>query len=142
MISLRILVCGLLLGAVGAGAQSAPEQAPAGGAGAAQDTRDLKVVRPEAKGVPPAIPRSYALVIGIASYKNLPVGAQLLYPNRDAEDVYTALISPEGGQFPAENVHKLINEKATVANIRHELEDWLAAENEVDQRLAGEGRVF
>jgi len=24
----------------------------------------------------------------------------------------------------------------------HEVEDWLAAENEVDQRLAGEGRVF
>jgi hypothetical protein len=24
----------------------------------------------------------------------------------------------------------------------HELEDWLAAEEEVDQRLAGEGRVF
>jgi len=24
----------------------------------------------------------------------------------------------------------------------HELEDWLAAENEVDQRLAGEGRSF
>jgi Protein of unknown function (DUF2934) len=24
----------------------------------------------------------------------------------------------------------------------HELEDWLTAENEVDQRLAGEGRVF
>jgi hypothetical protein len=24
----------------------------------------------------------------------------------------------------------------------HEIEDWLAAENEVDQRLAGEGRVF
>jgi len=24
----------------------------------------------------------------------------------------------------------------------HQLEDWLAAENEVDQRLAGEGRVF
>lgn len=24
----------------------------------------------------------------------------------------------------------------------HDLEDWLAAENEVDQRLAGEGRVF
>jgi Protein of unknown function (DUF2934) len=24
----------------------------------------------------------------------------------------------------------------------HELEDWLAAENDVDQRLAGEGRVF
>jgi hypothetical protein len=24
----------------------------------------------------------------------------------------------------------------------HELENWLAAENEVDQRLAGEGRVF
>jgi hypothetical protein len=24
----------------------------------------------------------------------------------------------------------------------HELDDWLAAEDEVDQRLAGEGRVF
>jgi hypothetical protein len=24
----------------------------------------------------------------------------------------------------------------------HELEDWLAAENEVEQRLAGEGRAF
>jgi hypothetical protein len=24
----------------------------------------------------------------------------------------------------------------------HELDDWLAAENEVDQRLAGEGRAF
>jgi len=24
----------------------------------------------------------------------------------------------------------------------HELEDWLAAEKEVDQRLAGEGRTF
>jgi DUF2934 family protein len=24
----------------------------------------------------------------------------------------------------------------------HQIEDWLAAENEVDQRLAGEGRVF
>src|SRR3982074_2406249 len=24
----------------------------------------------------------------------------------------------------------------------HELEDWLAAEDQVDQRLAGEGRVF
>jgi hypothetical protein len=24
----------------------------------------------------------------------------------------------------------------------HELDDWLAAEEEVDQRLAGEGRVF
>jgi hypothetical protein len=24
----------------------------------------------------------------------------------------------------------------------HEIEDWLAAEDEVDQRLAGEGRVF
>src|SRR5882672_5497462 len=24
----------------------------------------------------------------------------------------------------------------------HDVEDWLAAENEVDQRLAGEGRVF
>src|SRR5271155_935913 len=91
------------------------------------------------------IPRSYALVIGISKYKNLPAEAQLEYPDRDAESVYTVLISAEGGQFPAENVHKLINENATDANIKKELETWLPSVTKDDDRVliyfAGHGFV-
>jgi tetratricopeptide (TPR) repeat protein len=109
------------------------------------DTRDLKTVDLTKKNGPVTIPRSYALVIGIAKYKNLPDSAQLAYPNRDAEDMYTTLISAEGGQFPAENVHKLIDEKATIANIKHELEVWLPSVTKDDDRVlvyfAGHGFV-
>lgn len=108
------------------------------------DSRDIKVQ--QKKGTTAVtVPRSYALVIGIAQYKNLPATAQLAFPNRDAEDIYAALISPEGGQFPAENVHKLINERATVENIRHELEDWLPKVTQDNDRVliyyAGHGFV-
>jgi tetratricopeptide (TPR) repeat protein len=111
---------------------------------AAPDSRDLKPVQTK-QAVAVTIPRSYALVIGISAYKNLPASAQLEFPNRDAEDIYAALISPEGGQFPAENVHKLINERATVENIRHELEVWLPSVTQDNDRVliyfAGHGFV-
>jgi tetratricopeptide (TPR) repeat protein len=91
------------------------------------------------------IPRSYALVVGISKYKNLPENAQLQYPDLDAESVYTVLISPEGGQFPAENVHKLIDGQATLENIRHELETWLPSVTHSEDRVliyfAGHGFV-
>ncbi len=74
----------------------------------AQNERDLKTIKPggtaaTAADVPVTIPRSYALVVGISHYANLPASAQLHYPGRDAEEMYTTLISPEGGQFPPEN---------------------------------------
>ena len=94
--------------------------------------RDLKVekdVTPRPRPPPSPrrsqIPRSYALVIGIAKYQNLTQGQQLQYSERDAEAIYSILISPEGGNFRAENVHTLIGPKATLANIRRELEEWL-----------------
>ena len=125
--------CGLMLG---------QETAPAS---QGSETRDLKTVDLGAKKKPVSIPRSYALVIGISKYKNLPETAQLEFPNRDAEDVYTTLISTEGGQFPAENVHKLIDDKATYANIKHELEVWLPSVTKDDDRVlvyfAGHGFV-
>ena len=71
------------------------------------------------------IPRGYAVVIGVAHYKNLTDGQQLQFAERDAEAIYSILISPEGGNFRAENVHKLTGSKATLQNIRHELEQWL-----------------
>src|SRR5262245_189580 len=57
------------------------------------------------------IPRSYALIVGISNYKNLSPDQQLRYAERDAQAMFTILISPEGGNFKVENVHVLTNEK-------------------------------
>ena len=148
----RLPLALLALSALTAAAQSPASPAPpASQASPAVDqqtsgaNRDLSVTQKKPGSKTVTIPRSYAVVIGVAAYKNLPPGAQLAFPNRDAEDIYAALISPEGGQFPAENVHKLINERATVANIRHEIEEWLPAVTKPDDRVliyfAGHGFV-
>ncbi len=143
------LLCGIAAQLLGQGSTTPPAATPPAAAApadtqATSETRDLKAVT--AKGTTVVtIPRSYALVVGISAYKNLPPSAQLAFPNRDAEDVYAALISPDGGQFPAENVHKLINERATIANIRHELEVWLPSVTQDNDRVliyfAGHGFV-
>jgi tetratricopeptide (TPR) repeat protein/uncharacterized caspase-like protein len=114
--------------------------------------RDLKYEEEKKKAEPkpaaeaPAIPRSYALVIGVAKYQNLPDNAQLNYSERDAESIYSILISPEGGNFRAENVHKLVGQRATLANVRKELEEWLPSVTKEDDRVliyfAGHGFVF
>jgi tetratricopeptide (TPR) repeat protein len=97
-----------------------------GQASGPQQQRDLEVVPDQpAAQTAPQIPRSYALVVGISKYKNLPAKAQLQYPDRDAADMYSTLISEKAGQFPAEGVHELINEHATLANLKQELETWL-----------------
>jgi tetratricopeptide (TPR) repeat protein len=92
------------------------------------------------------IPRSYALVVGIANYQNLAAAQQLQFPERDAEAIYSILISTEGGNFRAENVHKLIGPKATLAGLRHELEEWLPSVTKDDDRVliyfAGHGFVY
>ena len=99
--------------------------------------RDLKLDTPpvEAQPVNVTVPRSYALVVGISQYKNLPPEGQLQFPERDADSMYTVLISAEGGQFPAQNVHKLIGAQATLANLRHELEEWLPSVAKDDDRV-------
>jgi tetratricopeptide (TPR) repeat protein len=81
------------------------------------------------------IPRSYALVVGVGEYARLPARGQLKYPARDAATVYTTLIGPETGQFPAENVHRLVGKAATLANLRYELETWLSGVSKSDDRV-------
>jgi tetratricopeptide (TPR) repeat protein len=117
---------------------------------AQQQQRDLKVEKlppieaPKSAAV--VIPRSYALVVGIGRYQGLPENLQLKFAERDAEAVYSILISPEGGNFKAENVHKLIGARATRANLQHELETWLPSVAKDDDRVliyfAGHGFVF
>ncbi len=148
----RLTILGMALAAIAAHPQ---QSSPPPGASAPQSTspqqdqnRDLTFKKDTTKLAGQAtvkIPRSYALVVGISKYQNLPPEAQLEYPDRDAESVYTVLISAEGGQFPAENVHKLINENATAANIKKELETWLPSVTKDDDRVliyfAGHGFV-
>ena len=133
----------LILIAAAAAAQTPP-------AAPAEQQRDLKFTRePAAPVVKPGdsvvIPRSYALVIGISEYPNLPPQGQLRFPARDAAAIYAALISPEGGQFPPENVRRLIGKDATLANIRQALEQWLPSVSKDDDRVviyfAGHGFV-
>lgn len=45
---------------------------------------------------PVALPRAYALVVGVSDYKNLPPKQDLRFAERDAEAIYNVLISPEG----------------------------------------------
>ena len=93
-----------------------------------------------------APPRSYALIIGVGKYQNLSEKQNLLYSERDADSLYSILISPEGGNFRAENVHKLAGSRATLANVRRELEQWLPGAAKEDDRVliyfAGHGFVF
>ena len=111
--------------------------------------RDLKLEKDEPVNTPapvkPSIPRSYALVVGIGKYEKLPENGQLQFPERDAEAIYSVLISPEGGNFKAENVHRLIGGKATLANLKKEVEEWLPTVAKDNDRVliyfAGHGFV-
>src|SRR6516164_4200908 len=91
--------------------------------------RDLKVERldsvPTAPNKPLQIPVSYAVIVGISRYPKLTDKEQLQYAERDAQSIFTALISPEGGNFRVENVHVLTNDQATLAALRKEIDTWL-----------------
>ncbi|MEO8371561.1 MAG: tetratricopeptide repeat protein [Candidatus Solibacter sp.] len=112
--------------------------------------RDLKVERLD---TPPGvivktvrIPVSYAVIVGISKYPKLAAKDQLAFAERDAQAIFTALISPEGGNFRVENVHVLTNEKATLAGLRHEIDTWLPSVAKDDDRVliyfAGHGFMF
>jgi len=111
-----------------------------------------------------AVPRSYAVVIGISDYQLLQPGqdggpapcefslyrkdiiktparpasddelVDLRFSHCDAESIYRELISAGGG-FRAENVRKLIGPRATRANLRRELEEWLPAVTRENDRI-------
>jgi hypothetical protein len=61
--------------------------------------RDLDLVTGSGEVVtksgPVRVPRSYALVVGVAKYPNLPPEKALHFTERDAEAIYQILISPQ-----------------------------------------------
>jgi tetratricopeptide (TPR) repeat protein len=117
-------------------------------AAACAQQRDLKIEKIENEPAPVkkvSIPRSYAVVVGISRYQNLPENLQLKFAERDAQSIYSILISPEGGNFKAENVHVLTGAKATLAGLRNEVNNWLPSVAKDDDRVliyfAGHGFV-
>ena len=90
--------------------------------------------------------QSYAVIVGVAAYPKLPAKLQLHFPERDAQSIYTALISPEGGNFKAENVKVLTGAKATLAGIRQDIGTWLPSVAKGDDRVviyfAGHGFIY
>jgi tetratricopeptide (TPR) repeat protein/uncharacterized caspase-like protein len=130
-----------------ASAALASAQQPA----APKQQRDLKIEKMESESAPTppktvTIPRSYAVVVGISRYQNLPDKLQLQFAERDAQSIYTILISPEGGNFKAENVHVLAGAKATLAGLRKEINTWLPSVAKDNDRVliyfAGHGFVY
>jgi tetratricopeptide (TPR) repeat protein len=115
-----------------------------------QQKRDLKIekIEPESTLPPkaPAIPRSYAVIVGISRYANVPDKLQLQFPERDAQSIYSTLISPEGGRFKAENVVLLTGAKATLASMRAQIDQWLPSVAKDDDRVliyfAGHGFLY
>lgn len=111
--------------------------------------RDLKIekIEPDAN-LPkaPTIPRSYAVIVGISHYASIPDKLQLQFPERDAQSIYTTLISPEGGRFKAENVVLLTGAKATLAGMRAQIDKWLPSVAKADDRVliyfAGHGFLY
>ena len=111
----------------------------------AQAPRDLILVPAKPAPIRDGVPRGYAVIVGVAQYKNLDASRQLQFPESDAESMYRVLINHEGGAFPAENVHFLKGADATLANIRRELEEWLPSVAQPADRVvvyfAGHGFV-
>jgi tetratricopeptide (TPR) repeat protein len=113
----------------------------------ATNERDLEVAKPadSASTTPAGVPNGYALIVGISKYQNLDASQNLAFPETDAEAIYRVLISREGGAFPADHVHLLKGSQASIANIRHELEDWLPSVAQPADRVivyfAGHGIV-
>lgn len=116
--------CGLVLAA-----SAARAQAPQG-----RDIVPVRLGTPDSLKTPVRVPRGYAVVIGISNYKNLPPQGNLAYPEKDAENVYSALISKEGGNIEFENVKKLVGPQATLANIKEALEVWLPSHAQEQDR--------
>ena len=98
-------------------------------------SKDLVPV-PDAPAAADGAPRAYALIVGVAKYENLDPSQFLKFTESDASAMYRTLISKEGGAFPSENVHLLVGQKATLANLQYELEKWLpSVANQANDRV-------
>ena len=123
--------------AAGQAAQRPTQQDPVGTLNLRPGDPDARpgAADPGAPALPQAVPRGYALVVGVGEYRNLEASQQLPFAESDAREMFRVLISQEGGAFPAENVRVLTGEAASLANVRQALEEWLPSVAAPDDRV-------
>lgn len=87
--------------------------------------------------------KKYALIIGISKYRNNTGGlADLKYADADARSLHEFLQLPNGGRFSPANMRLVLNEQATVANIKKQLNEFIGQASADDLLLvfiAGHG---
>ena len=66
----------------------------------------------------------WAVIIGISNYRDSRIPS-LRYAAADAKAFYAWAISPDGGRYAPANIKLLLDEDATVGNIRDALYIWL-----------------
>jgi len=90
---------------------------------------------------PSATSQRFALVIGVSKYKDTRI-PDLRYAASDAQAFSDWLVSPQGGKYSPKRVKLLLDEEATMKNIRGGLFEWLKkpiAEDIVTIYMAGHG---
>jgi uncharacterized caspase-like protein len=75
--------------------------------------------------VAPAPKNAYGVVIGIGKYKDEGIPA-LKYAKEDAIAIYNILTDPKYGNFPKQNVKLLLDEQATLTEIKSAMGTFLA----------------
>jgi uncharacterized caspase-like protein len=89
--------------------------------------------------------KTYAVVIGISRYQNLPKDLWLQYPEADAKAFSDLLASPRGGTVPPERMLVLTNDHATTASVRDAFRTFLkigpGKNDTVFVLIAGHGTV-
>jgi hypothetical protein len=75
----------------------------------------VPTIEPDAPGL-----QVWAVVIGVASYNHMPV---LRYTDDDAYRMYAFLKSPEGGALDDDHIRILVDEEASLSNIKRTMSD-------------------
>ena len=78
------------------------------------------------KAVAKNVPRGYALVIGVGTYKNLDPRQNLKFSENDARHIHDVLIGQESGSFePEKRAGTRSDPEATLAKMTEALDEWL-----------------
>lgn len=83
-----------------------------------------ETVRREGGSAKSTGPQRWAVIVGVSEYANKGIPS-LKYADRDAEALAAFLQTPEGGGFDADHMRILVNENATLPNLREALIDFL-----------------
>ena len=107
------------------------EARPAVAAVAKEEVRTGAAAAPAVPMQPHVVGARWAVIIGISQYKDTRI-APLRYAAADARSFHDWIVSPDGGRYAPSMVNLLLDAKATGANIKKALFEWLAQAIEED----------